>query len=302
MTLTVAGLLDLLRLRRETHTRFTGWSPPDGARRIYGGQMLAQSIMAMGQTVREPHRLHSMQGYFLQPGDVTKPITFDVRVIREGRNFSTRLVLALQDDAPIFSGGASFQSPEGEYRHFQAMPEVLPPERMQSEEAFYADQLHLLENCRSHVPLIMSLFERRSDQWRGWLEPGPLPPVNGIWCRLREPCGDDPLLAHAVLAYVCDLDLMNTAMRPRGCGSLDRTMQAASLDHAMWFHAPIHPDRWFYYDLEGPCATNNRGLGRGALYQDGYLVSTAMQEGLLRERRDQRANHQRNEAYGPMGR
>lgn len=302
MTLTVAGLLDLLRLRRETLTRFTGWSPPDGARRIYGGQMLAQSIMAMGQTVREPHRLHSMQGYFLQPGDVTKPITFDVRVIREGRNFSTRLVLALQDDTPIFSGAASFQSPEGEYRHFQAMPEVPPPERMQSEEAFYADQLHLLENCRSHVPLIMRLFERRSDQWRRWLEPEPLPPVNGIWCRLREPCGDDPLLAHAVLAYVCDLDLMSTAMRPRGRGSLDRTMQAASLDHAMWFHAPIHPERWFYYDLEGPCATNNRGLGRGALYQDGYLVGTAMQEGLLRERRDHRPDHQRNEAYGPMGR
>ena len=302
MTLTVAGLLDLLWLRRETPTRFTGWSPPDGARRIYGGQMLAQSIMAMGQTVREPHRLHSMQGYFLQPGDVTKPITFDVRIIREGRNFSTRLVLALQDDTPIFSGAASFQSPEGEYRHFQAMPEVPPPERMQSEEAFYADQLHLLENCRSHVPLIMRLFERRSDQWRRWLEPGPLPPVNGIWCRLREPCGDDPLLAHALLAYVCDLDLMSTAMRPRGRGSLDRTMQAASLDHAMWFHAPIHPERWFYYDLEGPCATNNRGLGRGALYQDGYLVGTAMQEGLLRERRDHRPDHQRNEAYGPMGR
>lgn len=302
MTLTVVGLLDLLRLRRETLTRFTGWSPPDGARRIYGGQMLAQSIMAMGQTVREPHRLHSMQGYFLQPGDVTKPITFDVRVIREGRNFSTRLVLALQDDTPIFSGAASFQSPEGEYRHFHAMPEVPPPERMQSEEAFYADQLHLLENCRSHVPLIMRLFERRSDQWRRWLEPEPLPPVNGIWCRLREPCGDDPLLAHAVLAYVCDLDLMSTAMRPRGRGSLDRTMQAASLDHAMWFHAPIHPERWFYYDLEGPCATNNRGLGRGALYQDGYLVGTAMQEGLLRERRDHRPDHQRNEAYGPMGR
>ncbi|VVD33765.1 acyl-CoA thioesterase [Paraburkholderia dioscoreae] len=302
MALTVAGLLDLLRLRRETLTRFTGWSPPDGARRIYGGQMLAQSIMAMGQTVREPHRLHSMQGYFLQPGDVTKPITFDVRIIREGRNFSTRLVLALQDDTPIFSGAASFQSPEGEYRHFQAMPEVFPPERMQSEEAFYADQLHLLENCRSHVPLIMRLFERRSDQWRRGLEPGPLPPVNGIWCRLREPCGDDPLLAHALLAYVCDLDLMSTAMRPRGRGSLDRTMQAASLDHAMWFHAPIHPERWFYYDLEGPCATNNRGLGRGALYQDGYLVGTAMQEGLLRERRDHRPDHQRNEAYGPMGR
>jgi acyl-CoA thioesterase-2 len=86
------------------------------------------------------------------------------------------------------------------------------------------------------------------------------------------------------MAYISDLDLMNTAMRPRGYGSLDKNTRAASLDHAMWFHAPAQPDRWFYYDLNGPCATNNRGLGYGALYQDGRLISTAVQEGLLRMR------------------
>jgi acyl-CoA thioesterase-2 len=284
MSLTVTNLLRLLRVQREDENLFRGWSPAGGAKRIYGGQMLAQSIMAMGQTVRDSHLLHSMQGYFLQPGDVTKEISFEVRRVREGRNFSTRLLLAFQDGTPIFSGAASFQAPEGEHERFASMPPVASPEDMESEEAFYGSERYLLENCRSHIPLIMSLFERRSELWRSWLNPGARPPVNGIWCRLRAPCGDDPLLCQALMAYISDLDLMNTAMRPRGYGSLDKNTRAASLDHAMWFHAPAQPDRWFYYDLNGPCATNNRGLGYGALYQDGRLISTAVQEGLLRMR------------------
>lgn len=289
MSVTVPDLLRLLRVQPESVDVFAGWSPVDGARRVYGGQILAQSIMAMGQTVREQHRLHSMQGYFLQPGDVTKPIRFVVQRIREGRNFSTRLVQASQEGTPIFSGAASFQVVEGEHERSSAMPAVPPPEQMQAEEAFYAAESSLLESRRSHVSLIMSLFERRSNQWRAWANPGPQLPANGFWCRLRAPCDDDPLLCHALLAYVCDLDLMSTAMRPRGYGALDRHARSASLDHAMWFHAPIRPDRWFYYDLSGPCAANNRGLGAGALYQDERLVATAMQEGLLRVDGDQRS-------------
>lgn len=286
MAFTVSDLLRLLRLERQDQWLFNGYSPTCGAQRVYGGQMLGQSIMAMGQTVPEAHRLHSMQGYFLQPGDVHKPINFKVQPIREGRNFSTRLLLAYQDDRPIFSCAASFQRPEGEHRRLAPMPNVTPASGMMSEAEYYADELPLVAGCHSHTPLLMSLFERRSEHWRSWAKPGPREPVNGIWCRLREPCGDGPLLCQALLAYICDLDLMNTAMRPRGVGAIDPSAHAASLDHAMWFHAAVQPDRWFYYDLTGPSAVNNRGLGSGSLYQDGVLVATAMQEGLLRERQN----------------
>ncbi|WP_110948835.1 acyl-CoA thioesterase [Pseudomonas bohemica] len=283
MAVTVSDLLCLLRLERQDQWLFNGSSLTSGAQRVYGGQMLGQSIMAMGQTVPEAHHLHSMQGYFLQPGDVQKTISFNVQPIRDGRNFSTRLLLACQEGRPIFSGAASFQHAEGVHRRLSPMPSVTPPLGMISEAEYYADELPLLAGCHSHTPLLMSLFERRSEHWRSWVRPGPRDPVNGIWCRLREPCGDDPLLCQALLAYVCDMDLMNTAMRPRGVGALDPSAHAASLDHAMWFHAAVQPDRWFYYDLAGPGAVNNRGLGSGSLYQDGVLVATAMQEGLLRE-------------------
>ncbi len=282
MAFNVKDLLRILLLERQDRWTFNGESPSEGARRVYGGQMLAQCIMAMGQTVHQGHHLHSMHGYFLQPGDVREPILFRVQPLREGRNFSTRQVTASQGDRQLFSGAASFQRQEGDHRRLAAMPAVRPASELPSEAEYYAGEQHLLTTGLSHKPLLMSLFERRSEHWRSWEAPGPRAPVNGIWCRLREPCGEDPLLCNAVLAYLCDMDLMNTALRPRGVGMLSPSAQAASLDHAMWFHAPIQPDRWFYYDLSGPGAVNNRGLGSGALYQDAVLVATTMQEGLLR--------------------
>lgn len=282
MAVTVSDLLSILRVREGHRHVFSGESLVDGVRRIYGGQLLAQSIMAMGRTVREAHGLHSMQGYFVHPGDVTKPIRFDVQPVRDGRSFSTRRVVVTQEERVVFMGAASFQAAEGSHERLPLMPNVPPPERMPAEAEFFAREAHLLERRRSHVSTIMQLFERRSDTWRPWVDPGVTAPVNGLWCRLRAPCGDDPLLCHAVLAYASDLDLMTTAMRPRGHGTMDRRTRSASLDHAMWFHAPVRPDAWFYYDMSGPCASNNRGLGAGALYQDGRRVGTAMQEGLMR--------------------
>ncbi|NUY01498.1 acyl-CoA thioesterase [Paraburkholderia youngii] len=286
MALTVSDLLSVLRVREESRHIFAGDSLFDGVRRIYGGQMLAQSIMAMGRTVREAHGLHSMQGYFVHPGDVSKRIRFDVQLVRDGRSFSTRRVTVTQNEHVVFIGAASFQAAEGDHERLARMPDVPSPEHMPAEAEFYARESHLLERRRSHVSTIMTLFERRSELWRPWLDPGVMAPANGLWCRLREPCGDDPLLCHAVLAYACDLDLMTTAMRPRGHGTMDRRARSASLDHAMWFHAPVRPDAWFYYDMSGPCATNNRGLGAGALYQDGRRIGTAMQEGLMRVNED----------------
>jgi len=283
MTLGIADLLSLLEVRPAGRAgTFTGVSPIDGARRVYGGQLLGQSVVAMGRTVRDEHPLHSMQGYFLQPGDVAQPLEFTVGVLREGRNFSTRQVLVTQGTRAVFSGAASFQRTEGKHLRLAPMPDVPPPDQLADEASFYAGEAHLLESRRSHVSLLMQLFERRSDMWRPWQQPGPLPPRNGMWCRLRGERSDDPLINYALIAYFCDLDLMSTAMRPRGCGAMDPGARSASLDHAMWFHAPAFPDRWFYYDLDGPCAVNNRGLGAGAIYQDGRRIATTMQEGLLR--------------------
>lgn len=283
MSFSVQDLVKLLQVERLDEFRFQGESPMQGTPRVYGGQIVAQAIMAMGRTVREEHNLHSMQAYFLRPGDITKHIIFNIQPVRDGRSFSTRSLLAWQGDKLIFQASASFQAKEGDHERFRSMPAVSTPDSLESEEDFFARQAPPdADSPRFYAPFFMSLFERRSEHWRRLERPGQRAPANGIWCRLREPVANDPLLHQALIAYLSDLDLMYTAMRPRAIAALDPSAHAASLDHVMWFHQPARADEWFYYDLDGPCATNNRGLGAGAIYQNNRLAVTAMQEGLLR--------------------
>ncbi|HBK50963.1 MAG TPA: hypothetical protein DDZ74_17095, partial [Pseudomonas sp.] len=111
----VADLLRLLTLERLGSQTFIGHSTLLGAPRVYGGQLLAQSLMAMGATVPGEHHLHSLHGYFIQPGDVRRPLALQVEVLREGRNFSTRAVKVQQGKRLVFSGAASFHRAEGDY-------------------------------------------------------------------------------------------------------------------------------------------------------------------------------------------
>ncbi|WP_201764714.1 acyl-CoA thioesterase [Vreelandella titanicae] len=281
--MTVDDLVELLRLERLDTYLFRGASPAGGTPRVYGGQLLAQSVMAMGRSAIGQRWLHSLQGYFLRPGDITRDMLFRIEPIREGRGFSTLALSVLQNDKPIFTASASFQAQEGSDEWRASMPRVAEPEALESEEQFLA-RVGSLDRSNGAVnpAFFHALIERRSADWRHPVMPGRRAPKAGFWCRIRQPLGDDPLVHQALLAYVSDLDLMATAMRPRGIGGLHPAAQAASLDHVMWFHAPVRADRWFYYDIEGACSVGNRGLGRGEIYQDGQLVSTTMQEGLLR--------------------
>lgn len=283
MPFSIPELIALLRLVRIDSHRFAGVSPPHRRPRIYGGQMIAQSVMAMGQTVDPAHHLHSMHGYFLQPGDVQKDIEFQVDVLREGRNFSTRGVTAFQDGRAIFSAMSSFQVREGDgHAHLQCAPQGPPPEALESEAQFIDRQDGQDGSVRIGGRFFSALIERRSAHWQVLQGAAGAEPHYGIWCRLRERVDVEPLMHHALVAYISDLDLMNTAVRPRGISLWDPRAQAASLDHTMWFHAPMRADRWFYYDLAGVCAVNNRGLGLGGVFQEGLRVISTAQEGLLR--------------------
>lgn len=284
MTFSVQDLIALLRLDRVDERRFSGGSPHGGTPHIYGGQMVAQSIIAMGRTVHSEYTLHSVHGYFIRSGVLDERIDFDVDTVRDGRNFCTRSLRATQAGKLIYTGSASFQKAEGDHDRFERMPSVAVPESLESEEEFLGRQSVAPGMKRSFAPFFVELFERRSAYWRHPAQPGVQAPRNALWIRLKAPVGDnnDALLHQALVAYISDMDLMNTAMRPRGIGALDPAAHSASLDHIMWFHAPVRADQWFFYDLDGPCATRNRGLGSGAIYQHGYRVVTAMQEGLLR--------------------
>ncbi len=282
----LAELLDLLRLERIERNLFRGQSQDLGWGAVFGGQVLGQALSAAAQTVPVDRAVHSFHSYFLRPGNASKPIVYDVDCIRDGGSFTTRRIVAIQDGQPIFSMAASFQTDEPGFDHKDVMPDVPGPEGLLSElEACkrIADRIpaHLRTIALAERPI-----EIRPVQLTNLLNPKPGPPVRQLWYRATGTLPDDPAVHRYVCAYASDFNFLVTALQPHGVSVLTPGMQIASLDHAMWFHRPFRFDEWLLYDVDAPSASGARGLVRGRFFrQDGTLVATVAQEGLIRDRR-----------------
>jgi len=278
----LVGLLALERLDRDL---FRGNSQDLGWGAIFGGQVLGQALSAATQTVAPDRHAHSLHGYFLRAGDVRRPILYEVERLRDGKSFSARRATAVQDGEAIFSLEASFQVEEPGFDHQDAMPEVPPPETLQSERDMalaIADRLPEAVRVRATAE---RPIEIRPVDVRNPLRPRPAPPRRHLWYRTIDALPDDPRLHRYLLAYESDFSLLGTSMDPHGVSWLSPGMQVASLDHVMWFHRPFRVDDWLLYDVESPSASGARGLVRGRFFDGkGRLVATCAQEGLIRKR------------------
>jgi len=269
----------------EDVTLFRGQSQKQPHGRVFGGQVLAQGVVACGRTVRAveggaDRRLHSIHAYFMRPGDDTRPITFSVERMRDGRSFSTRRVHAIQHGKPILSMSASFQSPGRGMDHQDPMPDAPGPMTVPSlAEVFggidHPGARHISQERAidlRHVEgnlFVAPATEQVADQ--------------RVWMRAIGELPDDPLLHEAVLAYASDYSLLESTLRRHGKGWRTPGLRAASLDHAMWFHRPARADEWLLYAQHSPSAQGGRGLGVGRMFtESGVLVATVAQEGMLR--------------------
>lgn len=280
-------LLHLLDLERLELNLFRGQNRDIGSRRVFGGQVLAQSLVAAGRTV-EGRAAHSLHGYFMLPGDVNTPIVYQVDRIRDGRSFTTRRVLAIQEGREVFSMLCSFQVREPGIEHGAPMPDVAPPESLPRELDLVRAMAH-----RIPAPLREVYTQDRPIDFRPIAPVDPFtpevrPPLKHTWFRAEGTMPDDLILHQAVLAYASDYGLLGTALLPHGLSFMMRGVQAASLDHAVWFHRPFRVDDWLLYEMDAPAAAGARGFARGSLFaRDGTLVASTVQEGLLRMRREE---------------
>ena len=291
----LSELIDILSLERIEENIFRGRSQNLGWGRVFGGQVLGQALSAAEQTVPEGRSVHSLHGYFLRPGDAERPIAFLVDPIRDGRSFTTRRVVAVQDGRAIFNLSASFQIEEEGLDHQDAaMPEVTPPEELLSEQELGKRYLaRLPEAMRERIPKTMREkvvadrpIEIRPVDPVDPMNPGTREPVRRMWFRANGTLPDSRRLHQYMLAYASDFHLLATSMHPHGVTWMTPGMQVASLDHAMWFHRGFRFDEWLLYDLHAPSARGARGLARGRWFtRDGVLVASTMQEGLIRDRR-----------------
>ncbi|MDQ1084054.1 MULTISPECIES: acyl-CoA thioesterase II [Microbacterium] len=282
----VASLLAVLDLRdagaRTTEDIFTGVSQPMPFGRVYGGQVLAQTIVAASRTLPPERTVHSMHGYFLRPGDPATGITFSVDRIHDGRSFSTRRTQAFQAGVPIFSMIASFQDEDPGLEHAEPMPDGIPqPEEL---PPFDPTGLHPLSR-RMFSEQPVDVLHVPSPLYRS--VEGPHVPRQAVWMRARRALPDDPAVHRAALAYLSDLTIQESILRAHGVAWSTAGLKVASLDHAMWWHRPARVDEWLLYVQESPNARGGRGLSTGRMYtRDGALVASVAQEVMVRVPRD----------------
>lgn len=279
-------LLDLERLDFTSASSesdfFSGHSQykPDG--RVYGGQVLAQCVVAAAATMPQGRLIHSLHGYFLRAGDVTEPIEFGVERLRDGRSFSARRVHAYQKGAPILSLIASFQDEQAGLEHSEEMPTGLPaPEDCPELREILADDdssqtTEWLNKRPFEVRPVEPSLHRKNATDTGRRE-------QHSWFRASAPFGDDPVLNAAALAYASDFNLLEPILRAQNLTWKTPGLRVASLDHAMWWHHRVRVDDWMLYVQESPAAQGGRGLGYGRIFaQDGTLLATVAQEGMVR--------------------
>lgn len=284
MTVSVLDqLLGLLDLEKIEDNIFRGHSPAEPVQRVFGGQVLAQALVAATRTVDAKRPCHSFHAYFLRPGDPGTPILYEVDRSRDGASFSARRVVAIQHGAPIFTLAASFQRVEQGFEHQSQMPVVPAPETLEDEQQVLLRDPGLSPIARAWVARERA-FETRSVLSRGIGDRPARAAVDHIWMKTRGVLPDDPAIHRALLAFVSDMSLLDTSLLPHG-KSIFSNMQVASLDHAMWFHRPFRADEWLLYVQDSPSASGARGFNRGAIYtRQGVLVASVAQEGLIRPR------------------
>lgn len=279
----LAELVDLLALERLESNLFRGDSVDPGWGTVYGGQVLGQALAAAEQTVPEDRVPHSVHGYFLRRGDVTRPIVYEVDRIRDGRSFTTRRVVAIQKGRAIFNMSASFQRAEPGMDHQAEMPDVAGPDGLLSESELARRAADRIPEALKARAFAERPIEMRPVEPYDPMVPEVRPPRRAIWCRAVDRLPDDPRLHRYLLTYTSDSHLLGTAMQAHGLSWLTPGMQVASLDHTMWFHRPLRMDSWVLHVIESPSACGARGLVRGQFFTaDGVLVASTVQEGLIR--------------------
>ncbi|MBO0143836.1 acyl-CoA thioesterase II [Agrobacterium sp. Ap1] len=278
-------LIKTLDLEQLEHNLYRGTSPDIGWQRVFGGQVIAQALVAAQRTVDADRFVHSLHAYFVRPGDPSVPIVYQVERLRDGGSFATRQVQAIQHGRAIFTLSSSFQRDEEGYEHQIALPDVPAPEELIDEAEFKRIFLPKAPEAIRRYWERPRPIELRPTSLKHYLTTEKLEPLQDVWVRTVGDVPGDRGLQAAILAYLSDMTLLDASLYPHGTSVFDPRLQAASLDHAMWFHRPIRFDDWLLYSQDSPSASGGRGMTRGSLYtRSGVLVASVAQEGLIRKK------------------
>lgn len=280
------ALVDLLSLEKLEAHIFRGQSRNLVGKRVFGGQVLGQALRAASYTTDRP--AHSLHAYFLYGGDVNAPIIYEVDKLRDGKSFISRQVRAIQHGRIIFSAMVSFVGEEEGLNYQMDPPDYPAAEELIPEQQLKESLIDFVpENIRAAFMRPRQLEIRPVEVSNPFL-PHPEAPKHAHYLRTHTPL--DPAVAgdislhQAIVAFYSDYTLMVTGLKPHGLSYVSPSLQCASIDHSIYFHRPVRADQWMLYDMEATTTSNSRGLNFGRMWQDGKLVCSTTQEGLMRVR------------------
>ena len=284
MTDIVAELLNLLDIEQLEVDLFRGiGSGGETTMRIFGGQVIAQALAAAYNTV-EGRLCHSLHAYFIRPGDPSIPVIYSVDRARDGGSFTTRRVIAIQHGKQILNMSASFHVEEDGLHHQHEMPEVPEPDTLVSRAKWREENKDKVPEKHRKEFLRARPIEIREVAPQDWFNPKVVEDRNHLWFRMPGARDANPQMQHCLMAYASDMNLLGSSLRPHGQTWFTGQVMTASLDHAMWFHAPVNFADWHLYTMDSPFTGGARGFNRGTIYtHDGQLVASVAQEGLMRQ-------------------
>lgn len=278
------ALIALLSVADNGNGCFSGANKPGGVGRVFGGQIIAQALMAAQNSVVEDRVPHSLHAYFTRPGAEGVEATYKVTRDYDGGSFSNRRVVALQNNKTILSLNASFQRPEVGLSHQAVMPQVPMPEALRSDAEIRSELRDRIPERYQEIFTRPRPFESRPVEPRNWLVGEKSTPHQNTWFRLAKPIDDDAAMHRAILAYATDMSLLSTGTLPHGLSWMQDNVFSTSLDHTIWFHKPCRVDEWLLYACQSPWTGGARSMNFGSIFtQDGELVASTAQEGLMRE-------------------
>ena len=285
MSQALNNLLTLLNLEKIEEGLFRGQSEDLGLRQVFGGQVVGQALYAAKETVPADRLVHSFHSYFYALAVTTTPFGKVVKFRRAGNSSGARRVAPIQNGKPIFYMPASFQAPEPGYEHQKTMPPAPSPDTLKSETDIARALAHLLPPQVKEKFLCDKPLEIRPVEFHNPMKGHTAEPKRQVWIRANGTVPEDFRVHQYLLGYASDFNFLPVALQPHGVGFLEKGMQVATIDHSMWFHRPFNMNEWLLYSVESTSASSARGFVRGEFYtQDGVLVASTVQEGVMRNR------------------